>query len=115
MTDRDQRSLGTGEGVVSGAVTPDTFLVDRARKSISARLTDKAHMVVAADEGVATVPVPEALRRYPSLTSEQVRRIAELVAVLEEQQAHPVDIECCTRGDSLYLLQCRPITAISRP
>ena len=27
----------------------------------------------------------------------------------------PVDIECAYRGRDLYLLQCRPITALSAP
>lgn len=106
---------GLGDGVVSGSLTPDTFVVRRLDGAVSANLSDKPCMVVATGDGVAEVPVPAALRRYPSLTLGQVRQIAEMTEGLEARVGRPVDIECCVRGDRLHLLQCRPITALAGP
>lgn len=105
---------GLGEGIASGALTPDTFAVRRLDGVISAALSEKSHMVVATGGGVARVPVPTALRRYPALTLAQVRHIAAMTEDLEARLGRPVDVECCVQGDHLHLLQCRPITALEQ-
>ncbi len=104
---------GLGEGIVSGSLTPDMFAVRRLDGVISAALSEKSRMVVATGGGVAEVPVPAALRRYPALTLTQVRHIAEMTEDLEARVGRPVDVECCVRGERLHLLQCRPITALA--
>jgi pyruvate,water dikinase len=50
----------------------------------------------------------------PSLSTEQVREVAQLAAQLEELQGRPVDVECAIAGGRLYLLQCRPITTLGQ-
>jgi phosphoenolpyruvate synthase/pyruvate phosphate dikinase len=39
--------------------------------------------------------------------------LARLSMALETAMDWPVDIECAYHGRDLYLLQCRPITALS--
>ena len=58
------------------------------------------------------VDVPRFMRGESTLDDAKVIEIAQLARVLEEQMGWPVDIECAYHGETLYLLQCRPITTL---
>ena len=101
---------GLGETVVSGAVDPDTFVVDRpAHKILDSRVGGSGiiarlnpnggitHTQRTADTGISLVP-------------EQVLRIAKLLDQVETFYQKPIDIEWAFVLDQLYLLQARPIT-----
>ncbi len=104
-------SPGIGEAVVSGAVTPDTYIVRRPDLKIDAsEISDKRRMTVAVPGGTEVVDIPHFLRRQPALNDEQILELARLVVTLEERMGWPVDIEAAWSGGDLYLLQCRPVT-----
>ena len=104
---------GLGESIASGSVTPDTFTVSKDTVSVTdARLAEKGRMSVPVRGGIKEVDVPRAMRSMPSLNEGRIVEIARLAMALEERMGYPVDVECAFKGDSLYLLQCRPITAL---
>jgi pyruvate,water dikinase len=106
---------GLGESLVGGTVVPDLYAVRKADLAIVERqVADKARMTVAAGPGGETreVPVPGLMRREPALADEQVIELARLACRLEAVQGWPVDLECAYQAGRLYLLQCRPITAL---
>lgn len=106
-------SWGLGESVVSGTVTPDTYTVKKSGgQAVSSQIASKARMTVSKGEGAEEVDVPRIMREQPSMTDEQAREIALLTASLERTEGHPVDIEWAIFRDTLYLLQCRPITTL---
>lgn len=105
-------SWGLGESVVGGTVTPDTWWVRRDGRIEAERLGDKRRMTVTTLDGCREVDVPRALRTVPSLSTEQLHEVVQLAEQLEQLQGRPVDIECAYAGGRLYLLQCRPITAL---
>jgi pyruvate,water dikinase len=72
-------------------------------------------MTVPVAGGVREVEVPRFLCGQAALADEQVREIARLAVSLEETMGWPVDLECAYKGRDLFLLQCRPITAIPTP
>jgi phosphohistidine swiveling domain-containing protein len=82
---------GVGEALVSGATDGDTYGVDRAG-TIQARQIAGAH---------------------PTLDDEQVLAVAALARRCERHFGLPQDIEWALAGGSLYLLQSRPITALT--
>jgi pyruvate,water dikinase len=105
---------GLGESVVSGTVTPDLVVVDRASLSVRGRVVaDKARMTVPAPGGVREVPVPARLARMPAIDDAQARAAAALAVALERETGRPVDLEVAWAGAELFLLQCRPITTLS--
>jgi phosphoenolpyruvate synthase/pyruvate phosphate dikinase len=89
--------FGHGERLVSGLATPDRYWV-QADESIRAR--------VARREGAhATVR---------TLRDDEVRAVADLTRRAEVGFERPVDVEFCfDRGGELWLVQCRPITALT--
>jgi phosphoenolpyruvate synthase/pyruvate phosphate dikinase len=102
------------ESVVSGTVTPDTFVVDKPSGEIVDRqIATKAKMTVPATVGVSTVGVPRMLQTLPCLEDEAVLEAAGLALAPEEDHGVPCDVECAWRGDVLHLLQCRPVTALT--
>jgi pyruvate,water dikinase len=109
-------SWGLGEGVVSGILTPDTFVVaidDLAIRQQS--LGDKALQVVRAVSGVGTETrdTPHALRDIACLATDKVRELAALGReVMEYYDGLPQDIEWAYAGGALYVLQARPITGV---
>lgn len=106
-------SWGLGESLVSGAVTPDTWLVHKHDLTVvEVRLADKQNMTVPTPGGTGQRPVPRWLRTQPSLTPNQCLELAGLAVHLERTMGWPVDLECAYRSGLLYLLQCRPITAL---
>jgi phosphoenolpyruvate synthase/pyruvate phosphate dikinase len=49
------------------------------------------------------------------LRDHEARAVAELVVRAEHGFEMPVDVEFCWRGETLWLVQCRPITALDGP
>jgi phosphoenolpyruvate synthase/pyruvate phosphate dikinase len=114
-------SWGLGESVVSGTVTPDTYVVGVSSRApgMAADLTvrqrdlaEKRKMTVAVAGGTREVDVPRLLWTRPSLDDTQVIEMARLAHSLEQTMGWPVDLEVAYRDDALYLLQCRPITTL---
>ena len=104
---------GLGESLVSGTVTPDTYLVRKADLMVTgSQIADKQRMTVAIPEGAREVDVPRILRRQPALDDAQAIEMAQLARSLENAMGYPVDVECAFSGGRLYLLQCRPIARL---
>jgi pyruvate, water dikinase len=104
---------GLGESIVSGTATPDTFVVRKDdRRVISRDVARKDRMTVMLDCGTAEDDVPESLRSVCSLNDSQIAEITHLVTRLERDVGHAVDVELAFSAETLYLLQCRPITTL---
>jgi pyruvate,water dikinase len=112
---------GFGEGVVSGEVTPDNFLVDKVMYEISRRtISPKTHEYRLLDGArVAMVEVEADRVSAPSLTDDEIRAIARLARVAERHYGCPQDIEWAVDadlpdGENIVLLQSRPETVWSK-
>lgn len=117
---------GFGEGVVSGDVTPDNFLVDKVmwtinRRTISAKT--HAHLLteVAGSDipAVTRVELPEDRVSAPSLTDDEIIAIARLARTAEKHYGYPQDVEWALdddlpAGEDAVLLQARPETVWSK-
>jgi len=111
-------SWGLGSAVVSGDVTPDSFVVSKVTGEITRRTVatkTRWHQPDPGGHGVVETDVPTQLRDVPSISDDE---IAELVAVARTVEAHygcPQDIEWAVArtappGENVFLLQSRPET-----
>jgi pyruvate,water dikinase len=106
-------SWGLGESVVSGMVTPDTFIVSKGDfKITSENIAEKMIMTVSTPDGTKEVDVPRIMRSAPSASPEQVIEAARMAVSLEVRLGWPVDAEFVFQGAVLFLLQARPITTL---
>ena len=105
---------GLGESIVNGSVVPDTYLVRKLDCTVIDRaVAEKQRMTVLRDTGVQEINVPRMMRNQISLSDQQAAAIGRLVTELEADLGYPVDVEGAYLGDTLFLLQCRPISTLS--
>ncbi len=107
-----QAVRGLGSALVSGQVSPDIFTVSRADgRVMEARIVPKdVELVLAPGGGTARLDVPPEEREAPSLSPDQISRLAELALEAEGLYGGPRDIEwVLARDGRLLLLQCRPL------
>lgn len=80
---------GIGEQVVSGAVTPDHYSLDRKGKPKREKIVDER-----------------------VLTDEELLKLSELGRKLEDKHGVAQDIEWAIVGEDIFLLQSRPVTTM---
>lgn len=105
---------GLCEPLVSGAVTPDHYVLARPGLEVKETLTAPQQELLAANPSGGTVkrPVPEALRSAPKLNAEALRQVAAAAVRAELLFDAPADIEWALKDGKLYLLQARPVTGL---
>jgi len=105
---------GLGEGIVSGEVEADTFVVDKGSlATLNVTIGGKAVAVLVREAGgTELVPTEEAKRSVPSLTAEELHRVAELGRSIEEHFGTAQDIEWCVRDGTVFVVQSRPLTGV---
>jgi pyruvate,water dikinase len=104
---------GLGTSLVNGESDADTWKVERAGRIFSRIIGHKALRHMAGRDGIQTEAVAEQRRALPTLTDEQVRRVAQLARSIEAHFCRPQDIEWALADGKLWLLQTRPITTLS--
>ena len=111
---------GLGESVVSGAVTPDSYLIQKdGMEILEKRLVPQSRMLtrnpnaIGADDLNHEVDVPAEQSRTYKLTDSQITEVAQFGLTLEEAYNHPQDIEWAIEGNTFYITQTRPITTLS--
>ena len=112
---------GLGESVVSGAVTPDRFIVDKETlRIVDKQIVKKTVEYVKDPVTGKTVhaEVPPERQLEPCLTDEEVTRLAELGKRIEEHYGKPQDVEWAIDRDlpfpeNVFIVQSRPETVWS--
>ena len=84
--------LGLGEAIVSGDVTPDSYLVDKLDRTVLQR------------------PAGSRPSDAGALSDGELQDLVTLSLSIEERYGAPVDIEAAHAGGRWYILQARPIT-----
>ncbi|MHB9288459.1 phosphoenolpyruvate synthase [Halobacteriales archaeon Cl-PHB] len=121
-----EAAWGLGEAVVSGAVTPDNYVIDRATGDLeNETVAEKKVMHVRDSQTGETVerPVPEDKRSTRVLDDDELDALLALGEEIEDYYGEPQDVEWAIDpdgagegvgpDDSLYVLQSRPITTIA--
>ena len=110
-------SYGLGTSLVSGEQAADTYRVDRDGRILERVVAEKRFAHRAANGctgGVQCVEVaPEDVGRA-ALADDEIRAVAALARRVGRVFGAAQDIEWAIEGDGLYLLQARPITALSK-
>lgn len=108
-----QAIYGLGEMIVSGEVNPDTYLVDKASKTITSVQVKKKEKGLFRSEGKnLEKSISKELQEARVLDDKQVLELARLGKKLEEHYAKPQDIEWAIEGSSIMIVQTRAITTL---
>ena len=105
---------GLGEGIVSGALTPDHYKVDRETYEMVYEFVPEKPLMFCrtGQHGIAKVDVPPDKVSARVLTDNQLRRLVDLGNRIEKHFGSPQDIEWAMEADALSVLQSRPITCL---
>lgn len=107
---------GLGEGLVSGILTPDHYVVDKSSLSVVDRMISSKTKRIVHDRGGAggtkEEEVPPQLVDEPTLSDQELRELAAAGISIEAHFGSPQDVEWCIGASQLYILQSRPITTI---
>jgi phosphohistidine swiveling domain-containing protein len=105
---------GLGEAVVSGAVTPDHFIVNTSSEEIvERRLSEKRLRVRALSDGGTELQELAEIDTTSSLTDEQITFLAQLGQQVEAHFRAPQDTEWAIDDTGkIWLTQARPITTL---
>jgi pyruvate,water dikinase len=117
-----ESNWGLGESVVSGEMTPDSYLVDKValeilRRTISSKTSE---CVVDPDTGeVVSTDIPAERQNVQCLSDEEILELTRLGKLIERHYGTPQDIEWAIDKDlpfpqNVLLLQSRPETVWSR-
>jgi phosphohistidine swiveling domain-containing protein len=106
--------FGLGETLVSGKVTPDRFIVSKNRlKLLSSTISEKKVERTVKQNGlIEEKRVSDEKSSVCCLDKKQIRKLAKLARVVENESGSPQDIEWAIRKNKIFLLQSRPITAL---
>ncbi|MEK6757912.1 MAG: phosphoenolpyruvate synthase, partial [Nanoarchaeota archaeon] len=106
---------GLGEGIVSGQITPDRYIVSREMEVVEKVISDKK-IAITRNSGGGQIVVKLNPERSNAqvLNSYEIKRLADFAVMLEEHYHKPQDIEFAIEGEGIFIVQTRPITTIEK-
>jgi len=111
-----EAGYGLGEALVGGKVTPDTYVVDKFhRKILNRRVSRQTWKLVRGESGECMKEdIPQDLASKQKMTDEQILDLAEVGNQIEMHYDRPMDIEWAMEGGTVYIVQARPVTTLSK-
>ena len=104
---------GLGEAIVSGSITPDSYVVEKEpRRIIDKNISEQEKKLVKNGTGNDWIMVPYSTRRLQKLFDENIFELAQMVIQIEDHYDSPQDIEWAFADNILYIVQSRPITTL---
>lgn len=118
--DKDQIVIegawGLGEGVVSGTVSPDHYVISKSSGDILETKVAKKELWFTKDKETGKTikeKTPANLVKKQVLSEDEIKKLAELGKIVEAHYSFPQDMEWAIEGDTdPYMLQSRPITVV---
>ncbi len=105
---------GLGEGIVSGQIKPDHYVVGGNLEKfdiLESQIADKKIAIVRNSAGKnETVKLKEERSNQQVLSNYEVKRLAQYGKQLEDYYNKPQDIEFAIERNTIYIVQSRPIT-----
>jgi pyruvate,water dikinase len=111
-------NFGLGETVVSGAVNPDDFVVDKNSLIIKERRISRKTIKYVRDPKTGKtvhLDIPEDEQKTVCISDQEINKLAELAKRIEKHYGKPMDIEWAIDQDlsfpeNMMLVQARPET-----
>jgi phosphohistidine swiveling domain-containing protein len=109
-----EAARGHGEAVVSGLVTPDRVVVDKATLSVVESSSGSQRVALEASaQGLVRRKLSESEASSLSLRDDQIEQLTRSVLAIENHYGGPQDVEWAFDADGgLWILQARAITTI---
>lgn len=109
-----EAGFGLGEAIVSGQITPDSYVVEKEpRRILDKNVYTQTRGIYRASQGGnewKEITDPKASSQV--LSDDQILELAELILRIETHYKFPCDIEWAFEQGRFYIVQSRPITTL---
>jgi len=106
---------GLGEGIVSGKITPDRYIVSQGFQILEKEIGDKKIAITRNAAGKEEIiKLKEERAKQQVLKDHEITRLAEIALKLEAHYQKPQDIEFAIESNEIYIVQTRPITTMKK-
>ena len=107
--------FGLGEGIVSGRIQPDHYVVSRDLEILEKKIADKKIALVRNSAGKTdVVTLTEEKSKSQVLTDAEIKVLANYALKLEKHYNLPQDIEFAISSNEIFIVQTRPITTLDK-
>jgi pyruvate,water dikinase len=120
-----EAGLGLGEAIVSGQITPDSYVVDKEpRKIIDTNVSVQERglfrkvggpnpLNTDGQSGNEWRDISSSEGEKQKLSEKQILELSEIILRIEKHYGFPCDIEWAFEKELFYIVQSRPITTLS--
>ncbi len=112
-----EAGLGLGESIVSGQITPDSYIVDKQDwKIIDKNISEQSKALYRKNDkegGNIWKDLNSEEANKQVITDEEVIKLAKLIKKIEDHYGFPVDVEWARENNQIYITQSRPITTLT--
>jgi pyruvate,water dikinase len=109
---------GLGEGIVSGRIKPDNYIVDgnvEEFKILSSEISEKKVAIVRVSSGDnEIVKLTSERAKQQVLLNYELKKLAQYAKQLEEHYGKPQDIEFAIEDKDIFIVQSRPVTTLGK-
>lgn len=109
-----EAGYGLGEAIVSGSITPDSYVVDKKDLSlIDINIANQEKkMVRCLRRGVKWTNILKKEQEVQKLTGKEIIELSKICMNIEKHYGFPCDIEWAYFKGKFYITQSRPITTL---
>jgi pyruvate,water dikinase len=108
--------FGLGEGIVSGTIEPDYYLVDKESLKVVEKKIGIKKIEFTRDSSGKNIKkeLPFEKQFQQVLEDWEIKRLAEYSIKLEQHYNWPQDIEWAIEGGNVYIVQTRAVTTVKK-
>jgi pyruvate,water dikinase len=110
-----EAGLGLGEAIVSGQITPDSYVAEKEpRRIIDSNISvQERGLFRKLGGGNEWRDISSAQGEKQKLSEKQILELSEIILRIEKHYGFPCDIEWALEKEKFYIVQSRPITTLS--
>src|SRR3989339_927257 len=109
-----EAGFGLGEAIVSGSITPDSYVVNKQKFNIlDIHVNEQTKALYKKAKGGNEWKKLGAKGKNQVLTEKEIVELSKLIVNIENHYGFPCDIEWAKEKGKFYIVQSRPITTIS--
>jgi len=107
---------GLGEGIVSGQITPDRYVIEKSEDSLEIKEKEvgKKKIAITRDSSgkKEVIKLKDEISERQVLKEHEIKKLAQIALKLEDHYKKPQDIEFAIENEDLFIVQTRPITTL---
>jgi len=110
-----EAGFGLGEAIVSGSITPDSYVVEKnSKKIIDKNISEQKKALIRSKNTNDWVVMDKDKGNMQKLTDSDIMTLSEVIIKIEKHYGFPCDIEWAFEKNRFYIVQSRPITTLTK-